>query len=123
MREKLRSAKKSSRSDEFDLKQGHGGIVDIEFMVQYMVLRWAHEYPQLTRHTESLELLDTLAGLELLDPNHHRILSGALSSWLEKSYQLKLNDHDAVIPDSDDKPLRLQVTEIWNNMFARNNGS
>jgi len=123
MREKLRSAKKSSHSDEFDLKQGHGGIVDIEFMVQYMVLRWAHEYPQLTRHTESLELLDTLAGLELLDPNHHRILSGALSSWLEKSYQLKLNDHDAVIPDSDEKPLRQQVTEIWNNMFARNNGS
>ncbi|MEN8710635.1 MAG: bifunctional [glutamate--ammonia ligase]-adenylyl-L-tyrosine phosphorylase/[glutamate--ammonia-ligase] adenylyltransferase [Arenicellales bacterium] len=123
MREKLRSAKKYSHTDEFDLKQGHGGIVDIEFMVQYMVLRWAHEYPQLTRHTESLELLDTLAGLELLDPNHHRILSGALSSWLEKSYQLKLNDHDAVIPDSDEKPLRQQVTEIWNNMFARNNGS
>ena len=119
MREKIRSAKKPCHSDEFDLKQGRGGIVDIEFMVQYMVLRWAHEYPQLTTHTESLDLLDALTALELLDPNHHRILSGAFSNWLDKSYQLKLNDHAAVMPDSIDKPLRLEVVEIWKNMFAR----
>ena len=122
MREKLRSAKKTCHSDEFDLKQGLGGIVDIEFMVQYMVLRWAHEYPQLTTYTESLELLDALTAQELLNPNHHRILSGAFSNWLEKSYQLKLNDHDAVIPDNVDKPLRKRVTEIWNNIFTQVNG-
>ena len=122
MREKLRSAKNFSRSDEFDLKQGRGGIVDIEFMVQYMVLRWAHQYPQLTTHTESLELLDMLASLELLELGQHHILSGAFSNWLDKSYQLQLNDHNAVIPDGVDKPLRLQVTGIWNKMFAQNAG-
>ena len=122
MREKLRSAKNFSRSDDFDLKQGRGGIVDIEFMVQYMVLRWAHQYPQLTTHTESLDLLDMLASLELLELEQHHILSGAFSNWLDKSYQLQLNDHNAVIPDGVDKPLRLQVTGIWNKMFTRNAG-
>jgi glutamate-ammonia-ligase adenylyltransferase len=122
MREKMRSAKISLHSGKFDLKQGRGGIVDIEFMVQYMVLRWAHEYPQLTTHTETQELLDELENLALLEHEQHRILSMAFSSWLEKSYQLKLNELDAVISDSAEKPLRHQVTEIWNKMFPRNIG-
>lgn len=119
MREKMRSAKISRHSEKFDLKQGSGGIVDIEFMVQYKVLRWANEYPQLTDHTETLDLLDALVKLELLEPDQHRILSMAFSNWLEKSFQLKLNGLDAVISDSAEKLLRHQVTEIWDKMFPR----
>jgi len=122
MREKMRSAKISTHSGKFDLKQGSGGIVDIEFMVQYMVLRWAHEHPQLTTHTETQELLDTLVNLELLEREQHRILTVAFSSWLEKSYQLKLNGRNAVISDSVEKPLRRQVIEIWDKMFPRDAG-
>ncbi len=122
MREKMRSTKISRVSGKFDLKQGYGGIVDIEFMVQYMVLRWAHEYPQLTTHTETLELLDTLVNLELLGQEQHRILSAAFSNWLEKSYQLKLNELNTVISDSVDIPLRRQVADIWDKMFPRNAG-
>jgi glutamate-ammonia-ligase adenylyltransferase len=122
MREKMRSAKISLHSGKFDLKQGRGGIVDIEFMVQYMVLRRANEYPQLTTHTETLELLDALVNLGLLEREQHRILSVAFSNWLEKSYQLKLNERNAVISDSVEKPLRRQVIEIWDKMFPRDAG-
>jgi len=122
MREKMRSAKISRQSGKFDLKQGSGGIVDIEFMVQYMVLRWANEYPQLTPHTETLELLEALANLGLIEQDQYRILSMVFSLWLEKSYQLKLNELNAVISDSAEKPLRRQVNEIWDKMFPGNAG-
>jgi len=118
MREKMRQAKIMLDSDKFDLKQGHGGIVDIEFMVQYMVLRWASEYPQLTTHTETMVLLDTLKDLELLEPETHRVLTCAFSSWLEKSYQLKLNERQAIIPAAAANTLSRQVTEIWNTLLS-----
>ncbi|MFW2440697.1 MAG: bifunctional [glutamate--ammonia ligase]-adenylyl-L-tyrosine phosphorylase/[glutamate--ammonia-ligase] adenylyltransferase [Arenicellales bacterium] len=118
MREKMRQAKNTGNSEKFDLKQGHGGIVDIEFMVQYMVLRWACGYPQLTEHTETMVLLDELKKLELLEPETHRVLSGTFSSWLEKSYQLKLNDRPAMIPAASAKKLSRQVTEIWHKLLS-----
>jgi len=118
MREKMRRAKNTSDGNKFDLKQGHGGIVDIEFMVQYMVLRWAHEYPQLTRHTETMALLDALKNLELLEPKTHRVLTGAFSGWLEKSYQLKLNERQAIIQTEAANTLSRQVTKIWSTMLS-----
>jgi glutamate-ammonia-ligase adenylyltransferase len=117
MREKIRQTKNTGDSDKFDLKQGRGGIVDIEFMVQYMVLRWAHEFPQLIMHTETLALLDELKDLQLIEPQTHRVLSDAFSGWLEKSYQLKLNERPAMIQIELAQDLSRQVTDIWNTLL------
>jgi len=48
-------------SSLFDIKHDDGGMVDIEFMVQYLVLAYAHQYPQLTANVGNLALLK-LAG-------------------------------------------------------------
>src|SRR5690606_8473873 len=50
----------------FDLKQDAGGIVDIEFMVQYAALAWSHHYPQLIRYTDNMRILDGLSAADLL---------------------------------------------------------
>src|SRR5690606_8440563 len=47
-------------ASSFDLKQDAGGIVDIEFMVQYAALAWSHQYPQLHRYTDNIRILDGL---------------------------------------------------------------
>ncbi|HEX7034226.1 MAG TPA: bifunctional [glutamate--ammonia ligase]-adenylyl-L-tyrosine phosphorylase/[glutamate--ammonia-ligase] adenylyltransferase [Pseudomonadales bacterium] len=49
-----------------DLKQGAGGIVDIEFMVQYLVLAHAHEHPDLAVYSDNIRILETAERLELL---------------------------------------------------------
>ena len=41
----------------FDLKQDAGGIVDIEFMVQYAALAWSEAHPSLLRYTDNLSLI------------------------------------------------------------------
>src|SRR5690606_23174264 len=47
MRERMRKELSRGGPARFDLKQDRGGIADIEFIVQYAVLRWAAEYPEL----------------------------------------------------------------------------
>ena len=50
-----------------DLKREVGGIVDIEFMVQYLVLAWAAEHPSLADWTDNVRILDTAATVGLLE--------------------------------------------------------
>jgi glutamate-ammonia-ligase adenylyltransferase len=49
-----------------DLKRVTGGIVDIEFMVQYLLLARAHRHPTLTEHTDNIRILETVDRLQPL---------------------------------------------------------
>ncbi|MEI6415022.1 MAG: bifunctional [glutamate--ammonia ligase]-adenylyl-L-tyrosine phosphorylase/[glutamate--ammonia-ligase] adenylyltransferase, partial [Pseudomonadota bacterium] len=77
MREKMRSSLDKSRADRFDLKQGRGGMTDIEFMVQYLTLGAAHRHPDLLDWTSNLRLLDALAGVGVLTEETARGLAEA----------------------------------------------
>ncbi len=56
-----------SASAAVDLKRAAGGIVDIEFMVQYLVLAWAAEHPSLADWTDNVRILESAATVGLLD--------------------------------------------------------
>ena len=63
MREKMRAHLGSKAGDAgFDLKHDRGGIVDIEFMVQYQVLAHAETHPELATYTDNIRQLDGLSG-------------------------------------------------------------
>jgi glutamate-ammonia-ligase adenylyltransferase len=67
MRKRMHDAH-PSRSDRFDLKHDDGGMIDIEFIVQYLVLRYAYEHPQLTANKGNIALLRMCGDLGLIDP-------------------------------------------------------
>jgi glutamate-ammonia-ligase adenylyltransferase len=67
MRAKLRQAAAKTTNAAFDIKQGRGGMVDIEFLVQYLVLRHARQYPQIVRWTDNVRLLQALNEAGILD--------------------------------------------------------
>jgi glutamate-ammonia-ligase adenylyltransferase len=79
MREKMRDSLDKSDEAFLDIKQGHGGIADIEFMVQYAVLRWANEYPDLLDWSDNARILETLA--------KHRLFDGGLAEQLLVAYR------------------------------------
>ena len=56
-----------SHDARVDLKRDAGGIVDIEFMVQYLVLAWAAEHPSLADWTDNVRILETAATVGLLE--------------------------------------------------------
>ncbi len=56
MREKMRAHLGNKYRDRFDIKADEGGITDIEFIAQYLVLRYAHEKPKLTRWSDNVRI-------------------------------------------------------------------
>ncbi|MGB9094728.1 MAG: bifunctional [glutamate--ammonia ligase]-adenylyl-L-tyrosine phosphorylase/[glutamate--ammonia-ligase] adenylyltransferase [Gallionella sp.] len=65
MRQKMHDGH-PNRSGLFDIKHDSGGMVDIEFMVQYLVLAHAHEHPQLCANAGNLALLRLAGELGLI---------------------------------------------------------
>lgn len=66
MRKRMRDAN-VNRSTLFDLKHDAGGMIDIEFIVQYLVLRHACAWPQLTANAGNIALLRLCGELGLID--------------------------------------------------------
>jgi glutamate-ammonia-ligase adenylyltransferase len=65
MRQKMHDGHPND-SSLFDIKHDSGGMVDIEFMVQYIVLAYGHQYPQLTADIGNLALIKLAGELNLI---------------------------------------------------------
>ena len=81
----------------FDLKQDAGGIVDIEFMVQYAALAWSHQYPQLLRWTDNIRILDELGAAGLLPEADARLLQEVYKAYRSAAHRLALQKQPGVV--------------------------
>ncbi|WP_369126560.1 hypothetical protein [endosymbiont of Tevnia jerichonana] len=118
MREKMRQSLDKSSAAQFDLKQGRGGIVDIEFMVQYAVLRWAHQHPELLEWTDNVRLLETLSRLGLLAGDTAELMTGAYKVFRAVYHRNALQDQAALIADDQLTEERAMVREAWADLMA-----
>jgi glutamate-ammonia-ligase adenylyltransferase len=119
MREKMRLSLDKSNQHRFDLKQGTGGIVDIEFMVQYTVLRWAYNYPDLLVWTDNIRLLETMSKLGLLsDSAAERMM--AIYQVLRAAYHRSaLQDMPALVASDKLCEERALVQDIWSWLMQK----
>jgi glutamate-ammonia-ligase adenylyltransferase len=102
-----------SGEGRFDLKQGAGGIADIEFMVQYAVLRWASAHPALARWSDNIRILETLAGLDLLPAGAAEDLTSAYKALRSAYHRSSLQDEPTRIPDDRLVAERERVKALW----------
>jgi len=118
MREKMRENLAVKVPGVFDLKQGPGGIADIEFIVQFKVLSGAHDYSQLLRWTDVVRSLDTLSECACLDAADAQALRAAYIAYRESTHRAALLEEPAVVPESEYTDLRDRVLAIWDALFA-----
>ncbi len=90
MREKLYAAH-PNRSALFDLKHDRGGMIDIEFSVQYLVLAHAHAHRRLTENLGNIALLGIAGELGLLDPALAARCQAAYREYRRRQHALRLN--------------------------------
>jgi len=69
MRKRMLDAHASNSADLFDLKQDPGGLIDVEFIVQYLVLGYAHQHERLCGNLGNIALLGIAAELGLIPQN------------------------------------------------------
>jgi len=93
MRKKMRDAH-PPRAALFDLKQDAGGMIDIEFMVQYLVLRHAAHYPALTANVGNIALLKMCGELGLIDATLAAQVGDAYRAMRKLQHQLRLQGQD-----------------------------
>jgi len=119
MRQKMRDALSKAEAGMFDLKQDPGGIADIEFIVQYAVLRWAPQHPALMEWTDNIRLLETLAAEGLLAEEDAQLLADAYRSYRAAVHRLGLQEMKAVVPEQEFVDLRQGVTRIWQDLLEK----
>lgn len=117
MRIKMRETLDQSRDGHFDPKQGAGGIADIEFMVQYAVLRWAAAHPMLTDWTDNVRLLETLARLNLLPGQAAQDLSDAYKALRARYHRSALQEQPKTISVDQLQPERERVQSLWRTLM------
>ncbi|MGQ0441921.1 MAG: bifunctional [glutamate--ammonia ligase]-adenylyl-L-tyrosine phosphorylase/[glutamate--ammonia-ligase] adenylyltransferase, partial [Methylophilaceae bacterium] len=122
MREKMRTSQSiASKNDTamFELKNGVGGIVDVEFLVQFLVLRHAKKYPQLAENIGNIALLKLLASLNLTAVDAAEKVAVAYREYRKMQHALKLQGvthtrvEAALI-----KPHIVSVTALWGETFT-----
>ncbi|TXS92658.1 bifunctional [glutamate--ammonia ligase]-adenylyl-L-tyrosine phosphorylase/[glutamate--ammonia-ligase] adenylyltransferase [Parahaliea aestuarii] len=117
MREHLLPAD-AAANGEFHLKQGVGGIVDIEFMVQYAVLAWSHRVPALAHWSDNIRILETLGREGLFEQQECESLTLAYLAYRSAAHQLALQQQPDVVPAGDYGKHRDAVTAKWRHLFA-----
>jgi glutamate-ammonia-ligase adenylyltransferase len=122
MREKMRSSLDKSKAGQFDLKQSRGGIVDIEFMVQYAVLCWACDCPELLGWTDNIRLLETLSREGLLPGDDADRLMDAYRALRAAYHRNALQDQSALIGAEQLLDEQRLVRRIWERTFRQEEG-
>ena len=117
MRRKM--AENLDRSDKelFDIKHGPGGLVDIEFMVQFVVLRWAAEYPGLTKWTDNARLLESLTEYDLMAGHAAEQLFSAYRVYRAIAHRRALQEQKTLIRQGELIEERAMVREIWQQLM------
>lgn len=116
MRERMRR-ELGSKEAGFHLKQDPGGIVDIEFMVQYLVLRWSKSHPALPGHTDTISLLKVLAREGLLKSAYAQILIEAYQQYRSVLHRLTLAEARPVVEDERLDRLRKKIVKLWRELM------
>jgi glutamate-ammonia-ligase adenylyltransferase len=106
---------------EFDLKQGEGGIVDIEFMVQYAVLAWSQRLPGLARWSDNVRILETQGREGLFEQQKSDALTEAYIAYRSAAHQLSLQQQPGIVPAERFVDLRAAVTAAWHELFPASN--
>jgi [glutamine synthetase] adenylyltransferase / [glutamine synthetase]-adenylyl-L-tyrosine phosphorylase len=91
MRQKMHDGH-PNHSELFDIKHDAGGMVDIEFMVQFLVLAHAHRYPQLTANIGNLSLLHKAAELNLISTKLSHAVSQNYRELRITQHRMRLNN-------------------------------
>lgn len=120
MRDQLGSGGKgkSENTPIFHLKQDAGGIVDIEFMVQYAALAWAHQAPGIVQYTDNIRILGSLEEAGLLAGPSVAQLIAAYKAYRSTGHRLALQQQEAVLAGEHHFDIeREQVTNLWHQLI------
>jgi [glutamine synthetase] adenylyltransferase / [glutamine synthetase]-adenylyl-L-tyrosine phosphorylase len=117
MRARMRAELEDRTPGAFDLKQGEGGLTDIEFLVQYAVLRWAASRPALAAYTDNWRLLSILGDTGVLTHEDAAALVEVYFAYRKRLHALALAERPALVGEREFEPERARVGALWRRLL------
>ena len=118
MRQKMIDTNSQSTNQHYDIKLDVGGIIDIEFLIQYWILRYANAYENLTIPRTTAECIDALITHSIIDSNTGEQLHACYKTYLRHSLDLKLMERPVLIEQDMLLTERDTIKAIWHQAFA-----
>lgn len=119
MRKRMLEAHGSHSEFEFDIKQDPGGIIDVEFIVQYLILGHAHAHPDLCRNIGNIALLRLAAELGLIPGELAEPVQNAYRDFRRMQHAKRLDGVPAARIDRAAVLRRIDaVRTLWRAVFG-----
>lgn len=113
MRDKMRDQLDKSDAERWDLKQGEGGLIDIEFITQFLVLRDAHGDARLVEYSDNWRQLDALAAAGSVDAAARQALIDSYRRYRAYAHAAALQNEAALASPARFAAERTRVQELW----------
>ncbi|PMG60601.1 bifunctional glutamine synthetase adenylyltransferase/deadenyltransferase [Vibrio splendidus] len=113
MREKMRGHLGGKKAYRFMLKQDAGGITDIEFLAQYLVLRYSNEKPKLTRWCDNVRIFESLLSQGIMDEQQGMVLTNVYTTLRDEIHHRNLLNLDADVAIEKFEMEREHVVQAW----------
>lgn len=117
MRQRMADAH-TVKSDKFDIKFSHGGMVDAEFVMQFLVLSHASSHPELSANTGNIALLERAEQLGLLPPQLGHQAASAYRTLRQLQHKARLNEDSTVFPTVQLEAECAAIGSLWAYVFS-----
>jgi glutamate-ammonia-ligase adenylyltransferase len=101
----------------FDLKHDRGGLVDVEFIVQYLVLGHSHAHPSLTGNLGNIALLGMAGELGLIPADQAAVAADSYREYRRLQHGLRLNNQASRVDPDLVADMAAGVRALWNQVF------
>ncbi len=117
MRDKLRAAR-PVKAGLFDLKHSAGGMVDVEFAVQYLVLAHGAAHPALLDNAGNIALLQRAEAAGLLPAGIGTAAADAYRELRRAQHRARLDEQPTQVPPDRLAAQREAVLALWRAVFG-----
>ncbi|MFT4174145.1 MAG: bifunctional [glutamate--ammonia ligase]-adenylyl-L-tyrosine phosphorylase/[glutamate--ammonia-ligase] adenylyltransferase [Rhodocyclaceae bacterium] len=118
MRKKMRDAF-ANKGEGFELKHDAGGLIDVEFVVQFLVLAHASQWPELVGNIGNIALLKLAANVGLIPADVAHDAADAYRDLRRAQHALRLNEKKSRIFDDSMARQRIAVSALWECVFEQ----
>jgi len=113
MRAKMQDHLDKSNDQYSDIKQGNGGLVDIEFLAQYLVLNNAYQHPSAVTFSDNYRIFEQLAKLQILTESEKDTLIDSYCQLRDRSHMATLQSEKVQLEKTEFDDITKGVTSIY----------
>ncbi|OBX00201.1 bifunctional [glutamate--ammonia ligase]-adenylyl-L-tyrosine phosphorylase/[glutamate--ammonia-ligase] adenylyltransferase [Gallibacterium genomosp. 1] len=117
MREKMYQHLSHTEAGYFDIKKDRGGITDIEFIAQFLMLANAPKIPELTTWSDNVRIFEDMVKYQVITPEIGEKLTKSYVELRNHIHHLNLAGKNSVVEAEPFSAIRAFITQVWRQLF------